>query len=284
MHPKLKGLPFCHVVSVVDADDRHEHMKNLFAEYEIENFIIHAYNKIPNSQAKIVQDDGLLISGSDKLLSEATSQITIGPSSSHLLTIKWWYENTDEEMAIFFEDDIDFDLTKYWNFNFENYIKKFGVHWDALQLSLINDGILRIFPRTRETLDWGLQAYVLKRHYAKRLIDFYFKDDNTIMFERMPNQMRAWENIAHGRTTENVILGHGNVYVHPIFNHSHKFIYNSTVQKKDASNKNVAHWSYDHVRHWWYTIGYKATLDDLFDENWYYYLLHKKDPRFLSII
>lgn len=282
MHHKLKGLPSCHVVSVVGAIDRHEHMKGLFERYGVDNYVIHAYNKLPNSQAKIRQEDGLLVLGSDELLGEHTSQITIGPASSHLLTIKWWYDNTDEEMAIFFEDDVDFITTDYWNFTFEDYIKKFGPHWDALQLSLINDGAILVFPRCRTTWDWGLQAYVIKRHYAKRLIDFYFKDDETIVFERMPNVLRAYENLSHGRTTENVILGHGNVYVHPAFNHSFRFIYDSTVQTQDLF-KNVSRWSHDYIMDWWSSVGCKGSLDDIFNENWYYYP-NRKDVNFLSII
>jgi len=254
MHKKIKGFPNCYVVNLRESRERRQYMIDEFAKLGIDNPTILQYERLENSRIKVVGDPELL-----KIL-------PLGATTSHLLSIKWWYENTDEEMGAFFEDDCDFSTIEHWNFNFEDYIKKFGSLWDALQLCVMHEGWAVMYPRHRNGWDHGLQCYIVKRGYAKKIIDYYFLDDETIRFEQMPYILRSENNERFKPTIENVVYGLGVVYIHPLFNHNINF--NSTVHDPGAKVlQHVAERSYKYVKQWWERKGGPATLDELFDYN-----------------
>ena len=252
---KMKGFPRCYVVNLEESADRREYMTNEFRKLGINDSVILRHRRLEDNS------EGFLnIVGDPELL----KILPLGATTSHLLSIKWWYENTDEEMAAFFEDDCDFSTIQYWNFNFEDYLKKFGVLWDALQLCVMHEGWPVMYPRHRLGWDHGLQCYIIKRHYAKKLIDYYFLDDNTINFEKMPYTLRSHEPRRYKPTIENVIYGLGIVYIHPLFNHNISF--SSTVHDASAKDlQQVAEKSYNYVKKWWEGKGNSSTLEQIFD-------------------
>jgi GR25 family glycosyltransferase involved in LPS biosynthesis len=256
MHPKLKGFPNCYVVNLEESKERREYMSKELSNLGLNYKIISHKRLEDNNYLSVIGDTHLL------------KTLTIGCVSSHLNTIKWWYENTDEEMAAFFEDDVDFSTIDYWNFNFSDYIKKMGHIWDVLQLSVVHEGWPVMYPRHRNGWDHGLQCYIVKRHYAKKLIDFYFQSDNVIRFDKMPYIQKSNESVRYEATTENVIYGLGTVYVHPLFNHNVKFVFETTIHEGDSIQPYVAKKSYEYVKQWWETKGQHGTLDELFDYDW----------------
>ena len=260
MHPNLKGFPSCHVVNLIDSPDRKVYMENEFAKLGITDYKIHSFPRIEKSD--------LVIKGDPEVL----KVLPIGATSSHLLTIKWWYENTDEEMAAFFEDDCEFSQVDKWNFVFEDYIKMHGVLWDGLQLCVMHEGWAVMYPRYRVGWDHGLQCYILKRSYAKKIIDYYFEDDKTINFRMpyVPLQNFNKRNESHKLQTsiENTIYGLGWVHVHPLFNHN-VIKFPSTVHDlNDKELAKIAIHSYEYVKEWWQKKGQHGTLDELFDYEW----------------
>lgn len=260
LHEKLKGLPSCHVVNLEESVDRKFYIENAFKQLGITNYKIHQYKRIHETDLKITGDE------------EVINTITTGPSSSHLLTIKWWYENTDEEVAMFLEDDVDFSTMEHWNFVFEDYIKKFGKLWEVLQLSVVHEGWPVMYPRHRTGWDHGLQCYMLKRHYAKRLIDYYFVDDKTLYFPKMVYHRQPKWNVQPQKrlapTTENVIYSLGCTYVHPLVNHKLDFINHSTIQQGLVMNVDYAKNCQQYVKQWWERKASGGTLDQLFDYDW----------------
>src|SRR5210317_545926 len=150
MHPKLKGFPNCYVVNLEESKERREYMSKELSNLGLNYKII--------SHKRLEHNNNLSVIGDTYLL----KTLTIGCVSSHLNTIKWWYENTDEEMAAFFEDDVDFSTIQHWNFNFKDYIKKFGHLWDVLQLCVVHEGWPVMYPRHRNGWDHGLQCYIVK--------------------------------------------------------------------------------------------------------------------------
>jgi hypothetical protein len=256
IHEKLVGFPSCYVVNLEECTDRAEYMAGEFDKLGITDYHIMSYPRIENSDLKFKY-------------SKECEKVPRGATSSHLLTIKHWYENTDEEMVAIFEDDCDFSQIEKWPFVFKDYIKRFGALWDCLQLCVMHEGWAIMYPRGRNNWDHGLQCYIVKRGYAKKLIDYYFEDDKTINF-RLPNiYAPANAEVAHdfiaieqGGTIENTIYGLGRTYIHPLFNHNvMKF---PTTIHTDAEPLMVAHQSYQYVNTWWERVGQHATLDQLF--------------------
>jgi hypothetical protein len=170
-------------------------------------------------------------------------------------------------MAAFFEDDCDLTQIEKWNFTFDEYIKKHGVLWDGLQLCVISEGWPVMFPRYRIGFDHGLQCYIIKRSYAKKLIDYYFENDNTMHF-RIPNVPYVDSSYKLKPTIENAIYGLGLFHVHPLFNHN-VIDFPSTVHNpNDEKLAQVALRSYNYVKRWWENKGQHGTLDQLFDYDW----------------
>lgn len=260
IHEKLVGFPSCYVVNLEECTDRAEYMAGEFDKLGITDYHIMSYPRIENSDIKI------------KYHPDCTN-VPAGATSSHLLTIKHWYENTDEEMCAIFEDDCDFSQIEKWPFVFEDYIKKFGALWDCLQLCVMHEGFAIMYPRGRNNWDHGLQCYIVKRGYAKKLIEYYFENDKTIHF-RLPlrySPISAVEphnyvGVPQGGTIENTIYGLGRTYIHPIFNHNvNRF---ETTIHTDEATLAVATNSYKYVKNWWHNVGQHGTLDEIFTFDW----------------
>lgn len=242
-------------------------MKSEFAKFDIFDAKIFSYQRYKDNEHHFTVET-----------KEDMKPEFVGTITSHLLTIKWWYENTNEEMAAFFEDDCDFSTVAHWNFTFDDFIKKCGPLWDCLQLCVMHETHPIMIPRHRNLWDHGLQAYVMKRHYAKKLIDYYFKDDRTIHL-RMPYDLREKQPTRMATSIENMMYGLGVTYIHPLFNHNVNF--DTTVHAPDALvHRDVATNSYHFVKDWWENVGSKSTLEQIFDyssirqdEFFYYHLI-----------
>lgn len=99
---------------------------------------------------------------------------------SHLKTIKKWLDESNDDIAFFIEDDISFETVEYWNFTIEDFIKIIPQNFDGIQLHIIKengDDFNFKKPEIRKLNDWSLGAYILKRNYAKKLIEYYINDN-----------------------------------------------------------------------------------------------------------
>jgi hypothetical protein len=100
---KLKNFPSVNIVSIEESEDRRNILYEELEECKISNVRTHIYKRYNDEDHKIIESD-------------AINHIGKGPVTSHLKTIREWYESTDEEYTIIFEDDVCFDTVKYWNF------------------------------------------------------------------------------------------------------------------------------------------------------------------------
>lgn len=95
----------------------------------------------------------------------------IGCTFSHLKAIEAWLNQSGSPFALICEDDLSFDLLKYWNFNLSEFIKALPSDWDCVQLVSSNPAISRKFRLKRwvEQL-WGTGCYLMKREYGHQLL------------------------------------------------------------------------------------------------------------------
>jgi hypothetical protein len=202
-----------------------------------------------------------------------------GPVTSHLKINEYWIDETDYEYVMIIEDDLSFVTVDYWPFNWKNFFAYLPNDWDCIQLCMIRDQRLNIGIKFRErhAIDLGCQAYLIKRAYAKRLIDHYVKGNQfnlnvpEILINDKTDQLtNATDNfdesiwIHHKMIpiVENVMfLGFGNVYIIPLF------VENISLQSNfgyDFENKKCHIDSYNYILDYWKKKGQYMTLRDLF--------------------
>ena len=102
----------------------------------------------------------------------------IGATISFINAIKAWYDSSDEEYAIFCEDDISFESIEYWNFTWEEFYSKLPSDWECLQLvrmhSEINTKTLSDLQLDFRWGRWWGSSLMIKRSHAKKLLDIMY--------------------------------------------------------------------------------------------------------------
>jgi predicted O-methyltransferase YrrM len=194
---KLKNLSKVYYISLEESKDRQDNIISQFSDYNIEPYGI---------ISKRFKDSNDKISG--KYLHQLNDG-TKGCCVSHLKAIKHWYENHNDEYGFFCEDDLSLETVQYWDFTWEQFINNLPKDWDVVQLLTIRENFDTFKLRERYWNDWSVTAYILKRDYAKRLIENYIKDDTYCL--EIPNSdiMPLIENI--------VFTSLGKCYTIPLF-------------------------------------------------------------------
>lgn len=108
----------------------------------------------------------------------------IGCTFSHLKAIETWLNQSRSPFVLICEDDLSFDLLKYWNFSLSEFIKALPSDWDCVQLCSINPGHAReairaqypAIPRKFRLKKWsepfwGTGGYLIKREYGHQLFN-----------------------------------------------------------------------------------------------------------------
>ena len=117
-----------------------------------------------------------------------------GTVISYLTAMKNWYDTTNEEYAIFCDDDMSFESIDHWSFTWQEFLDKLPTDWEAVHLvrinnwhvGLINNGIKFEMPtlqlRKREWDDFGA-AGLFKREYIKKILDRHWIDPLNFNFQ-----------------------------------------------------------------------------------------------------
>jgi GR25 family glycosyltransferase involved in LPS biosynthesis len=158
-----------YVINLKRREDRKNHIESLFNENSISNyFFVEAFDsKEPLSDFIKHRPDVQVITKPE-----------IAAFMSHLKAIKFWVENSETDSAIICEDDIDFELSKYWGFTWKEFMNSITFEYDILQLGIHFVGINHnIKMHKKRTHEYSASIYVIKREYAKELIKKYFVED-----------------------------------------------------------------------------------------------------------
>jgi GR25 family glycosyltransferase involved in LPS biosynthesis len=226
---KLRGFPTVYYVTLVDDIERQRLIKTQFSKYDITPvaLISERFDKAEE-----------IVTG--KYVDNLTGP-TCGCIISHLKAIKHWYENTDEDYGFFCEDDLSLETVKYWNFTWEEFVEGLPSNWDAVQLVIVREKFEGTDIREREWNDWAQTAYILKRDYAKKLLDSYIRENSFHLEigELMP-------------IDENILFTQGKTYSIPLFVENTKI--NSTdvndLEIEDGQKPNH-HYSANYILNQW---------------------------------
>ena len=165
--------------------DRREKIENKFKKYNISNYTrINAFDKKDIDDIKKGEINGVKYINEYEELKDFELAITLG----HLKIIKKSYEK-GEDLAIIFEDDIDFSLYPKWKKSFTEILKEIPSDMEIFQMSsnILYDQRKKcsynILKRPNNSRQYGCAgAYLINRKGMKKIIDNFFRDENTIVF------------------------------------------------------------------------------------------------------
>jgi len=165
---KFESFPSVNYISVRECGERRELLHKKFEKFGITNYTPHIYDRYKEGDCVV-----------ESKLIDRLNIGSYGPVTSHLKTVKSWYENTDEPYTIICEDDLGFQTVKYWNFTWKEFFNSIPSDWGCVQLGILREDyhLFDIGFRNRCWCDWSGVAYLISREHAKRLIDAYYKDD-----------------------------------------------------------------------------------------------------------
>ena len=110
---KLKGLPHILWLNLDRDTHRREYMETQFNYWEIEN-----HTRISGFDGR---DDDVALHLKGRFPEQMTQNET-GCVLSHLKAIKYFYEETNLPYVLICEDDVDFELVRYWDFTWNNFL------------------------------------------------------------------------------------------------------------------------------------------------------------------
>jgi FkbM family methyltransferase len=229
---KLKEFPSVNYVSLEESTDRQITLVNQFYEYGITNI-----NSVISK--RFAESNDVVTGRSVHTLNDGTKGCVV----SHLKAIQNWYENTDEDYGFFCEDDLSLETIQYWNFTWEEFIKKIPEDAECVQLLTIRGDFETFELRERQWNDWAATAYIITRDYAKTLIDTYIRNDTYHLDVPNSEVMPLIENL----------LFVGKTYTAPLFIENIEF--NSTFVGSDddvnAGQKRDHYYAHETVLNYW---------------------------------
>jgi GR25 family glycosyltransferase involved in LPS biosynthesis len=268
---KLEGFPSVNCISIVQSFDRRKLMYDNFKKYGITNYKTHIYERYNDSRDK------------HKIVSELLDleHNGCGPITSHLKTIKTWYESTDEPYTIIFEDDVDLSSVKYWNFNWLDFFNRLPDDWKLVQLCLVRYNMdIFTFEDTKFKFrhrcfdDWSGCAYLISREHAKNLIENHIDEDTFYLKykgldyeirESEPNSfyflLPQVENVIYSQFYKNSNGDISGIYTFPLFCEDIKF---DSVHREDVTITEANFISHYEIIDWWKNQAKNYNVDDFF--------------------
>ena len=213
---KLLSLPSVNFISLEESTDRRNNLLSQFEGYGVENFTPHIYKRRHEyNDYEVIFTEGF-----------NSNKFDTGCTTSHLNTIRNWYEKTTEAYTIICEDDLSLETVKYWKFTWSEFFNSLPNDWKCVQLVLISETEHKNFSfKKRGPYDWCTAAYLISRDHAKTLLDKFCDRTNRNKFiidtgDKPP-------------TSEAVIFNHEGVYIFPLFVEE---VYGLSSTREDAED------------------------------------------------
>lgn len=256
MHNKLEGFPTVYYTSLEEREDRRRFMDEQFDKYGIigKPFIT---KKITEMEVPPQ------ICGIPPIL-ESVGIMVLGSGTTHLRSLRHWYDNTNEEMAIFCEDDHDFSTIDNWNFTWKEFLQSLPENWECIQLIRILHPLQQGFEHNlkvdiRYGRFWGSFA-LMKRSWVKKILDRHIVQDNIFRMEIDGGIQPLVENILF------LLLGEG-MYNIPLFTENTSF--EGTVRLDHITDEQYLNIKIPHricellVKDYWRLLGHKINIQDV---------------------
>lgn len=204
---KLDDFPPVYFVTLEHDLRRQESIQTQFAAYGIEPTAIKSRVFSESSDIIVGSFVQQMIEGVYR--EDGVSGATVGCLVSHLKAIATWLQSSESDYAFFCEDDLSLETIQSWKFTWSEAVRSLPTDWEALQLLVVRNDFGAIQFRRRAWDDWAHTAYVLRRSYAKRLLETYVREGVYHLDIQGTNLIPLGENV--------LFLGLGVVYSFPLF-------------------------------------------------------------------
>jgi len=244
---KTENFPSVNYTSLRESTDRRQFMEEQLQRYGItksSSYITERFTDIK---------DNIIYHG--KFAHEVTSQL--GSIISQLNLMRNWYNSTNEEYAIFCEDDASFESIDYWSFTWNEFMQHLPNDWECVQLVRMispftpnSDDLSKIDLRAGRW--WGTHS-LMRRSYVEKLLK-----KTCIGF----NEYNLYVDEIHTPWIENLLyLNVGMLYNIPMIVESDKFttVFHNKEQQADLSQFQ----SHQAVRELWRTQGPTLTVQEI---------------------
>lgn len=248
---KLEGFPSVYCVSLEESEDRRENIKRQFEKYDI-NVEPYIFNRFELYNHKVIGKN-----------IEKMDQRTFGTITSHIKMLHDWYYTSDDRYAVFCEDDISLETVEYWNFTWKEFFERLPEDWECIQMCLITETPeqpnIKFVPRY--THDWGCQAYLIKKEYAKKIIDQHYQH---IDYENDKFDLTVLDKPYLTPVIEHVLFDvKGKVYNIPLFVEDIPQFKSTYLEEEKRNNSLI---SYHNVVNWWKEHGKKTSLNKIMEK------------------
>jgi len=210
----LELFPQINCVSLEESVTRREEILKQFKKYSIDDIVFITSKRYEESNDIIEGKQVHTLNGGTK-----------GCCISHFKMIKNWLDTTGEDYGFFCEDDLSLETVQYWDNSWKEFVKTLPDDWDCVQLLTIRNNGLSLDIRERLWDDWGATAYILKRDYAKKIIETFCKNGKYLL--ELPEPSSNIQPLI-----ENLLFTIGKTYTIPLFIENTQF--ESTFVKTDT--------------------------------------------------
>lgn len=247
---KLNNFGPVYLINLKDQTHRLENAKKEFKKYGIKDYtVIEAVDGRNNDLSDIIIGKYPRLKPSE-----------IGCITSHIKALKHWLDTSNSEYAIIMEDDFSFDTVQHWSFDWDYVINNVPANYEIVQLVMIkNEPIkfnmhkkIKFNIEDKMIYEWSTACYLIKRNYAKLLVDSHYKDEKYIL------KNHGFKNQA----ADVILYNMGNAYSMPIFTH--------ILDPDNSINKdhNEFHTkSKTNIDSWWANNSKDYTKEQLFNPN-----------------
>jgi len=243
MNPKFDNFPVVYYISFETSNDRRDELESQFRSNNISYKSVITYR---------IDDEKRVVKGQ---FLHQLDKPTMGCTTSHLVAIKDWFNNSDDPYGIFFEDDVTLITSKYWNFSWNDFMNRLPQNWDCIQMLCVRENLNDIKFQKRKWDDWAVTAYMITRDYAKKLIQQYYPDNEFILTIPYGNIIPL---------AENIIYGLGFTYAVPLFIENTSFKSTFHIRNIQEEHKEYHIESSSFVLNWWEKNKDTNQLDLLF--------------------
>lgn len=204
---KLENFGPVYIINIRDHTKRLNVAKSQMKEYEIKDYsIIEAVDGRAGNLSEIIYGEYPKLKPQE-----------IGCVASHIKAIKHWLSTSDSDYAIIMEDDCSFDLVKYWQWDWDYFMQNIPRDADIIQLAIIKNNEISYNLHKKDPYKnvgvgnyaWSTACYLIKRSYAKKILDHLTVEDK-INFSELKLKNKA---------ADVTLYNLGNAYCMPILSY-----------------------------------------------------------------
>lgn len=223
---KLDGLP---KIVYRSHDGNHFNIEEQLEIWGISNYRKHENKYSDNNYLEwkdLVLDKGLM-----------QDPIELAFTMNVIDSIVSWYDNCDDEYAIFCSEDLSFDCVKYWLFDWKFLMNNLPYNWDCIQLSAYSRKTLKMHVHPYIG-SMGYKCFMVTRYFAKRLKHYHYIDGKYRLHYYNPNKSILQEKYG---SLDEFFYDLGITYTFPIFSHRPPFA-NTKRTMLDVCDEGVEYW------------------------------------------